>query len=790
MSETGGGKRRWRVPAVLLPLAVLVVGIAPHLGKLGDHVVRAHEYWYDSVGHMYLSWERFQALTFQHGFFDFRWFYPYPDTGTYNEPSLTHGLLFGLLDLITPGEAWGFNLAMIAILALNAVALYLLIRDCVRRPWIAALFATVGALSPFAWIRYAHPPNTVVFWGLLGLLLLRMAARRPTWIRCAAVPALFTAQLYSSFYAGMFFVVPLVVLLPSALAAARARGSLRRFLVRTAAATAICLPLLAVLQVSYADTRQELGKVNTYEYVSGWMKRGTGDLADGVPLTCQLRSLGVSRPQEECRGEMFPGRLVLAATAVSALLAAFLAVRRFGSRGYRRSALRVGLTVLGGVLALVFGLTLPFHLGLWAALALPAARRGGSLAVTSPIASYAAAALLVVDVSVNPTVEIFGAELKSVYRVFFEIVPGFDGLRSENRIAVLLPPLLAIVGAIGIRRILAFRLLRRRRFAAPAILIPLALFAAADAQPAWQEYEPFPRSDRSHPVLEAAADLPPDAVLAVVKGRGAGLTRRQDWDANYFLGHIVIHRHRQITGYSTYNAPASEAVERTTRLRRRQDRLVWASRTGHLFGATHLLIDWREAAAPPGDVLTSALDSIGGLDLIARDAHQALVEIETRKDTARGPVERGTAPTGASIEPFDARGSEPGWRLDPVLDGDPDTVWSSRRSQRAGQWIELVFDRPVEDASLVLSPGRRTESLPTAYVVEVDSGAGWSVAHEQTRWEIPRSLIDRPGTGTTSIDLAGQRFTRLRIRLTAGSPFAWNLATLEVRAGDGKRKKH
>ncbi|MBW2276524.1 MAG: discoidin domain-containing protein [Deltaproteobacteria bacterium] len=783
MSEKRGekGRFRLRVPAVLLPLGVLFVGIAPHLGKLGDHVVRAHEYWYDAVGHMYLSWERFQTLTFQHGFFDFRWFYPYPSTGTYNEPSLTHGLLFGLFDLVAPGEAWAFNLAMVAILALNCAALYLLLRDIVRRPWIAAVFATVGALSPFAWIRYAHPPNTIVFWGLLGLLLLRMAARRPSWLRCAAVPALFTAQLYSSFYAGMFFVVPLVVLLPATLATARFHGSLRGLLLRVGAATLVCIPLLVALQVTYADTRSEMGAVNSYEYVSDWMKRGTGDLLDSAPLVCQLRALGVSRPQEECRGEMFPGRFVLVAAAISALLAAFLAVRRFGGgKGFRRGALRLGLAIVGGVLAFAFGLTLPFHLGLWAALAVPSSRRGGSLAVSSPLAAYVAAALLVVDVSVNPTVAILGFELGSIHRVFFEIVPGFEGLRSENRIAVLLPPLLAVVGAVGLRRILALRPLRRRPFAAPAILVPLALVAAVDAQPAWQEYEPFPRSDRPHPALEAAAALPDDAVLAVVKGRGAGITRRQHWDANYFLGHIVIHRHRQVTGYSTYNTPASEAIERATSLRRKGDRLVWASRVAQLFGATHLLVDWRDERSPSEQKLSTVLATVGGLELTARDDNMALVAIAARDDTARGPVAYAAVVSGKPIEPSSARGSEANWRLAAALDGDPETVWSSRRAQRSGQWIELTFAQPVAGSSVVFSPGRRTESLPTSYVVEVDRGQGFEVVYEQPRWEVSRALVDRPGTGEISIALPEEPFLKLRIRLTAGSPFAWNLATIAV----------
>jgi hypothetical protein len=784
MSAMGSPKpRRFRVPAVLLPLAALLVGIAPHLGRLGDHVVRAHEYWYDALGHMYIAWERFGALTFQHGFFDFRWFYPYADTGTYNEPSLTHGLLFGLFNLVTPGEAWAFNLAMIAILALNAVALYLLVRDFVHRPWIAAVLATVGALSPFAWIRYAHPPNTVIFWGLCGLLLLRMAARRPTWPRCAAVPALFTVQLCSSFYAGMFFLVPLVVFLPAALASAWRNGLLARLVLRAGLCSLACAPLLAALQLSYADTRQELGQVNTYEYVSGWMKRSTADLADAAPLTCQLRALGISRPQAECRGEMFPGRLIPVLATLSLLVALALALRRLrAGGGLLRVAVRPACVVVGAVLAAVLGLTLPFHLGLWAALAWPGRRPGRALAVSSPIAVPLAAALLVIDVSVNPTVSLLGLELDSIHRIFFAVVPGFDGLRSENRIAVLLPPLLAIVGAVGLRRLLAIDPVRRRRWAAPAALVPLALLAAVDAQPAWQEYEPFPRSDRIPDALEAAAELHPDAVLAVVKGRGHGITRREDWDANYFLAHIVLHGHRQVTGYSTYNTPASQAIERAARIRR-GERLGWVARTAYLFGASHLLIDWRETRPPADRAILERLGRDGGMTLVARDQHMALYAIDPLPGVAHGPVSAKTLDLGPVIAPDRARGSGRGWKLGSVLDGDPATTWSSRTRQKSGQWIELSFAQPVRAAGLVFAPGLRTETLPTGYVVEIADREGWQTVVEKDRWEVPQSLVDRPGSGVVALPLPPTRFTRLRMRLTEGSPFAWNLATLEVRSG-------
>jgi hypothetical protein len=770
-----------RVPAWVLPVGAVVLGVAPFLGRLADGVATAHEYWYDAVGHLYLSWERFQSLTLRQGFFDFRWFAPYADTGTYNEPAVTHGLLFGLFDLA--GAAWplAFNLAMIAILALNALCLYALLRDAVRHRWLAAIFAVAGALGPFAWTRYAHPPNTVIFWGLLGLLFLRRAARRPTWLRCAAAPALFTAQLYSSFYTGMFFLVPLVVFLPAAVARARASGHGTRFLVRSGIGAAACLPLLAALQLSYADTREQLGTVNTHEYVSEYMKRDLSDFADASSPACRLGFLGVHRAAEDCRAELFPGWPALAGIGL-ALAAAGLALaarrrRRTIGPGGARGWLRLGLPAAGAAGAILAGSTWPFHLGLWAALALPGRRPGGALALGSPFAVPAAAALLVCDVALNPVVGIGDAGLASIHRLFFEVVPGFDGLRSEYRIVVLLSPLLAWIGALAARRLLLLPALRRRPGVARAALAMAAALVVFESLPAWQGFAPLPRSDRIPPALAAARDLPAGAVLAVVKGRGLGLTGRRHWDANYFLGHIPLHRHRQVTGYSTYNAPGSEAVEQAARVPAPGERLPWAARAASLLGATHLLVDWREAIAPEPNAVERWFEG-AGLRLAARDAHMALGEILEREDTARGPVPSPPASGKASVPDIRVRAG--GGFIAKAADGDPRTAWGSRGPQRPGDEVRIELPGKTCVTGLAFTPGLQATGLPTAWSILVSDDGEPRPIFEKRRWEIPSDLIAHPLDGRIRAAFDPIETDALILRVDAPSPFPWILAEVEA----------
>ncbi|MCP4678117.1 MAG: hypothetical protein GY854_21905 [Deltaproteobacteria bacterium] len=774
---------RKHLPPLALPVIVIIVGIIPHLSKLGDHIVASHKYWYDGLIHTYLSWEKFKALTFQQGFFDFKWFYPYPDTGTYNEPAVTNGVIFGLLDIVTPGEVWAFNLTMVLILLLNAVALYFLLFDIIHRRWIATIFATVGALSPFAWVRYFHPANTTLFWGLLGLLFLRRAIRKPTWGRCTAIPIMFVVQLYSSLYAGMYFVVPLILLLPFSLIEAYARKTFLKFVFRAGVATLALLPLLAVLQMSYLDTRRELGKENTYEYVSEWMRKGTDDLAPSAPLTCQLKIFGFSEAQKKCRDELFPGRLVSAGAMLGILVAGIVLVWRVARRRFSLFALgSIVLPAAGIFTAYTLKSTLPFHIGLWLALALPAWRPLRMLAVRDRGAVYFAAAMLVLDVALNPVISVFGTDIESIHRYFFIYIPGFDGLRSEYRIIVLLPVFLSVVAAISTRRFLSFmgRIGWRRRII--AITIFLSLWAVFDGQPAWQEYRPAPRSDRKTEVLAAVSELPDDAIIAFLRGRGNSLIRYLEHDGAYWVNYVVVHGHRQITSKSTYKAPASEAIgPKVARLKDRNIRLKWAQRLAYMFGATHIVIDWSDQQAPELPQIELMLQDAPGAKVLVRDEHMALIEIGEPLQTAHGPV----ANREISGEPLDVhlrmRADHETVLKEYAVDDDPTTFWNGRRPQRLGDWVEFEMDQTHCLSGIAISPGLAIERHPTTYSVEALTNDGWKIVVEQKRWEVPQSLITKPGTGLIAIPFDEPvKAEMIRITLSSASPWPWIIANFKV----------
>ncbi|MCP4710047.1 MAG: hypothetical protein GY869_15595, partial [Planctomycetes bacterium] len=212
---------------------------------------------------------------------------------------------------------------------------------------------------------------------------------------------------------------------------------------------------------------------------------------------------------------------------------------------------------------------------------------------------FLAAALLIVDVALNPVIEVFDYSFASIHQYFFYYLPGFDGMRSEYRIIVLLPVFLSIIAAISTRRFLAYMTFKGLRRTVFIILLMLSMWSIFDAQPSWQEYKPAPRTDRKSKIFAAASSLPPKAVIAFVRGRGYEIAPYLEHRGAYWVNYILLHGHRQITSKSTYMAPASMAIGfRVGSLRNKKTRLKWAQRIAYMFGGTHLIIDWGDQRTP------------------------------------------------------------------------------------------------------------------------------------------------------------------------------------------------
>ncbi|MFM2151793.1 MAG: hypothetical protein RL199_228 [Pseudomonadota bacterium] len=768
------GVRRARL---LVPVVLLAVALGPRLSQLSSHLVDSYAYAFDSHTLLYLSHERMRSLLNPARMFDFAWMHPYPQSGTYMDPVLLEGLMYGLGRWVGLSEPAAFNAAMAAILLLNhaaCVALFDELGGAAAKPltpWLAA----AAAFSPYAWSRFGAPTNTLFFPGLFALALLVRATDAPRWRHFAAACAGIVLQAWSSLYVFMFFTIVGLGVVPALAAAAHRRGTLRTYAIRLCACLAAALPLLGWLWGSYAASRREMGADGTYDYVSSYYPLTFGELATARPFDCRLAPLGFARGAEACGEQTFPGHVLLVLAGLVVAFAAWRAVRRWPETWRidpHRALVPPVLLLAATVAALALSETWPMHLVVWSLLAWPSPDGRGPLIGRRPLAVAGALVLLVTDVALNPVVPLPGRPLGSIHRLLFMVIPGMGGLRSEYRIVLFLPVLLALVALLGLPRVTVSWPAAARRAA-------VALVAAGcflESQPSWQRFFPTVRSADAGPVLEAARALPASAVLAVLKGEGAGLAAPTDADASFFDALIVAHGHRTVTGYSTFVPPGPAALRRAADLSDAAARLPWTARLAVMLGATHLIVDWSEGSPPPPEAMEAALQGLGRV--VETDSRRMLVALRVPEVQRQAPpltvVQRGAFLSGRPQASFKGNARR-------LVDKDPATRLASEGPQAAGDWVRLSFAEPHRVSVLEFTPRYNLESLPYAYVVEVlDPTGHWLTLHEQRGWVLPPSLIERPGTGVVSIPLPPVPATALRLRLLEGTPFRWSLASFEV----------
>ncbi len=124
--------------------------------------------------------------------------------------------------------------------------------------------------------------------------------------------------------------------------------------------------------------------------------------------------------------------------------------------------------------------------------------------------------------------------------------------------------------------------------------------------------------------------------------------------------------------------------------------------------------------------------------------------------------------------------SSVGGNLAAAIDGDPKTVWSSGRSQRAGTWFQLTFDQPTpvyqviaDSAQPVNKPGEGSQAWPRgSRVTYTCDGRTWQDAYTGQASEQIRSVWGY---------LNGLKQVKaLRITLSADDDQSWSISELHL----------
>ena len=194
-------------------------------------------------------------------------FYPYTNTLAYSEILLPPSLFALPITLATNNSIFGYNLALLAMLWLNAFGMYLFVFDLTRRVeagWIAGI---VYAFNPFNLGNFAQMQLLTLGFLPLALLFLGKLLRakeRPqgAMLRDVFLFALFfILQSLSSFYYALLsgFAVALYLLWWFVSQRANLFQSLQRVIVPLLASFALIAVVLTPFLVPYFQVQRELG---------------------------------------------------------------------------------------------------------------------------------------------------------------------------------------------------------------------------------------------------------------------------------------------------------------------------------------------------------------------------------------------------------------------------------------------------------------------------------------------------------------------------------------------------
>ena len=767
-TDAYGGPWPGRIALVTMPALVFGIVALTYGRGLTEGFADSFKYVHDAHTNLFVVSERAAALKGDQPLFDAKWFHPYPHAAAFMEHLIFSGGLYGLLKAAGFGEASAYNVAALLLLVLNYLASELLLKELLGRRLFSVPLAMMAAFSPYCWARYYAPLNTAFFPSVLALVVLRRACVRPSWTTGLGAPLLVALQFWTAMYVGMFAVILAVFVVPATLLLVPDRVQLRRMAVRLGAGLVAALVALVPIWRAYDGPMRTLHPGESYEYVSAYQSMTFATLWAPAPLDCRLRLLGKERTPTECAEENFIGwpLAILGLATVLGLFAGWLNRLRIRARMRELTdpsfVVPVVTIAAAAGLCLVVGATWPWHLGM---LGLLLRRRSDGRPATSFALHLVELGLLVYDVALNPAISLPWGELRSSYALFHRYVPGMSGIRSEYRIVVFLPLIVAILVGVYWRRLATSWPLRSRRWAA-AVLLAVTL---PSSLPAWQGFVPA-LPDRGSPTMQAASALPGGAILAVMLAKGTALARPNDAAQARLDSYIVVHGHRTVTGYSGYVSPAAKALVAAAALPDERQRVVQSVRLARLFGATHMLVGWLDERAPAEDRIVEA--AAGSIRTVARDEHFALFELVPNA-------------VGAGLAP--SPGASPGSHL---LDANVTTSFTraastdsastarhvSSGAQQAGEWVEARFKGTRRVDAVVFSPGLEVESIPHQFVVEARVGGVWREVASSRSLALPDELIRHPLSGVFRVPLSQIDADTVRLRLVEGSPFRWSLA--------------
>ncbi|HET8626156.1 MAG TPA: hypothetical protein VFL91_01985 [Thermomicrobiales bacterium] len=390
-AQRPGGARRWLARhwwALALLAALTWALLYPYSADPG----RGLATWGDPVLQYWsMAWEvhvlRTDPLHFYPRVFDANIYYPYPHTLAYTDHLLGSTFLVLPVILASGNVVLGFNLAVLLAFAVSAAGAYLLVEDLTGNRAAGLAAGMVFAFAPYKVASIAHLNVLNTGWTALALWALLRLWRGGGWRWSALLGAAVLWQGLSSVYIFYAQVIALGVALVY-LALAERRSCRWRGLVRAGVGLAAGLAAVTPFFWPYLQVTRETGITRTLDDALQWA---------ATPA------------------------LYLAVTRYNFLWGGVLS--HFGGGSPERD-------LFPGLLAPLLGLV-----------GLVASRRRERWL-------FAALVALGFLMTLGPYKDVGNLRVPLPYRLFYEVLPGFTGLRVATRFVVLV--LLGLAGLTGL----------------------------------------------------------------------------------------------------------------------------------------------------------------------------------------------------------------------------------------------------------------------------------------------------------------------------------------------------
>jgi len=612
----------------------------------------------DSLLNMWsIAWNDEQLLAILGGdlsrlgsYFDGNIFYPAPLTLAYTEHMFAPAVQALPVYAATGNPILAYNLLFLASFALSGWGMYLFVRELTGNAW-AALVA--GLLFMFAPYRMPQAPHLQVLssqWMPLALYGFRRYFDSGRRLPLAGAGAALVTQFLSNGYFLLYFPMFVTAYVLWEVGTRRRWRHRRTWLDLTVTAVIVLacvipflLPYAAVnarfgMSRSIAEVIRYSADVYSYATATGdnavWggvvqaFPKAEGDLFPGLAvLTLALLGLAAwPRPEQDTlesrlgqgSGEAGPGerwprwvRLLLAALAIVHLVAiAIILVERRVVIDFRLFELRLSNANQMLLRAAIAGGLLLY--------ASPRLRTLVRAFLRGP-GFFLAGAVMAAWLSLGPSPQVLGRSLELVapYRLLYDYVPVFEGVRVPARFGMIVALMLAILGGYG-----AALLMRRRPtrwlLAALAVLsigeglvLPFIINGTGSTPgfnlPVARVYPP----SRAPGVYRVVAELPQSAILAELP------LGHSDFDARAMF-YSIGHWRPLLNGYAGFFPPHYGRLAVALSDVPQHPQVAWSAlRDG---GATHVIVHEAGYLGTSGAETTAALVQLGATQLFRDNA--------------------------------------------------------------------------------------------------------------------------------------------------------------------------